>query len=310
MNTTKNKGQVTLFVIVGAVILLVAGLVIYLQTDISEDRPGVDIPDVSLESRPAVELITQCLETTSNDALQMVGSQGGYIQSVSPSYPSYKGKAVSFTPYTVPFWRHLTSENCQPSTGCDASQQPPLCDTQTRTCSYLPLSQTARVPSIEEQLETYVITHIDTCINDFSTLEMYDIELQDEPEVNVIFARETTEFLLEYPIIIRSLTQEGNTKEVESFRASFDVPLQQMYQMADEIIALERNTNFYEHKTMDLVDMYSGLDEPLPPTNAMTTFLSNAGPWVQENVKQILQNDLLPLITLVSYVNSDNPMRI
>ncbi|MFP4645477.1 MAG: hypothetical protein ACLFNB_02420 [Candidatus Woesearchaeota archaeon] len=304
-----NKAQITVFVIIGAVLLLSVALFIFLNQDIQSDKPAVDVPDVSLEARPVNELITQCLETTSEEALYKVGLQGGYTEPLAASHPPHEGEAVEYTPFSVPYWRHLTDNKCSNPSGCDATNQPELCDSVSDTCNYDATSRTSS-ESIEENLEQYVLDNIDSCIDDFSSLDMYEIEENGDPSVNTILANGKTDFVLNYPIEIRSLTQEGNKKEVERFRASFDVDLVNMYRFADEIMAYEREYNIYETKTMDLVNMYAGLDSELPPTSELRFFKSQKGPWIQTRVKQLLQSEVLPYMVLMSVMNSDNPMII
>ncbi|MFW6378502.1 MAG: hypothetical protein ACOCZV_00605 [Nanoarchaeota archaeon] len=302
----KSKGQVTIFVILGAIILLGVGLVIFLNQDIQEDNPAVDVPDVSLEARPVTELITQCLQKTSEEALHKVGMQGGYTSPPAASRPSYEGEAVEYTPFSVPYWRHLTSQECDNPSGCDATEQPKLCDSLSRTCNYRSASRTTQ-QSIETQLERYVLDNIDYCIEDFESIEMYEIEKTDKPSVNVMLANEQTDFILDYPIVIRSLTQEGNKKELEDFGVSFDVDLVNIYKLADEIMKYEREYNLYETKTMDLVNIFAGLDSKLPPTAEMDFKGSSKGPWIQTEVKQLLESEVLPYMMLMSVINSNNP---
>ncbi|MGM5481109.1 MAG: hypothetical protein ACQESE_01720 [Nanobdellota archaeon] len=304
-----NKGQITIFVIIGAILLLGVGLFIFLSQDIQSEKPAVDVPDVSLEARPVIELVSQCLDSTAKEALYKVGQQGGYTQPLEVSYPAHKGEAVDYTPFSVPYWRHLTDDQCSSPSGCDATEQPGLCDSISKTCNYMPRSRTSS-SSVEENLESFVLDNIGTCIDGFSSLEMYEIEENGEPEVNVILANGKTDFVLNYPIEIRSLTQEGNKKEVERFRASFDVDLVNMYRLADEIVAYEREHNIYEGKTLDLINMYSGLDQQLPPTSELMIVDRKNPVWIHENVKLLMENEVLPYMMLMSVANSNNPMTI
>ncbi|MGM5480246.1 MAG: hypothetical protein ACQESC_02190 [Nanobdellota archaeon] len=306
----QRKGQVTVFVILGAVILISVGLFIFLNKDIQSDKPAVDIPDVSLESRPVNELITQCLEQTSKEALFKVGMQGGYARQLEATTPSYRGKALDYTPFTVPFWRHLTGEDCSNPSGCSATEQPRLCSEISDTCTYVSSSRTSS-SSVEENLEQYVLENIDSCIDGFSSLEdQYAISTTDRPEVNVVLANGKTDFVLNYPIEIESLIQEGNSKEIERFRASFDVDLVSMYELADQIMSYEREYNIYEYKTLDLLNTYASLESKIPPTSEISVLQSNHGPWILSEVKQLLETEVLPYMMLMSVVNTDNPMFI
>ena len=63
------KGQVTLFVIIGAIILLAAGMFFFVNKELSEKKPTIDIPDVSLEVRPVKTIVETCLRETSKEVI-------------------------------------------------------------------------------------------------------------------------------------------------------------------------------------------------------------------------------------------------
>jgi hypothetical protein len=297
----KQQAQVTIFVIIGAVILLGALLLFLLNQNILENKPGLDEPDVELEARPAVNMITSCLEETGTEALKRIGSQGGTYYPPSLSYPPHRSESVDFPPMILPYWRYLDSCETNP-VGCEELYQPPLCKAANRDCSGYPRGD----DSIQEQVELYVEEHLDSCIANFASLsKQYDLELQGEPDVEVLFQKENTVFLLFYPILITSFSTD-NTKEYDSYRASVDVRMQGMYDLAQDIVAFERKTNFYEVKTMDLISVYSGLESKLPPTSEVTFFSPRAGPWIQYEVEEILQYDLLPFMNVVRFQNTKN----
>ncbi len=304
MASKQKKGQVTLFAIVGAVILLAAILVFFISKEVTEDKPGIKEPEVSLEARPAMELIERCLEQTAGEAIVKIGQQGGAL-TILPSLakPSYRGEAVEFSPYIVPFWRHL--ENCNNPSGCEASCQYPLCSPASENC----FGVLSGDDSIEKQIEDYVTENVGTCINEFTGIsEVYDLELIGEPEADVYFGSGQTTVVLSYPTRISSHSSQ-DMKIVDDYIVTFDVDLLAMYEFAEEIIDFEREYNYYEHQTMNFVTAYSGIDAALPPVGEMD-LSSNEKIWVQPEIKQILQYDLLPFMNFVRFANTANGERI
>ncbi|MCF7798316.1 hypothetical protein K9M74_00265 [Candidatus Woesearchaeota archaeon] len=301
----EKRGQVTLFVIVGAIILLAAALVFFVSRQVTEDRPGVKEPEVSLEARPAMELIERCLEQTAKEALVNVGKRGGAL-TVSPvlAEPSYRGESVSFAPNTIPFWRYLA--NCDNPSGCEQSKQYPLCDPASDNC----FGVLAGDNSIEEQLEEYVITHVDSCVNDFVGLnEVYNLEMIGEPSADVLFGNGKTTFTLSYPTRITSQSN-ADVKLVDDYITSFDVNLLGMYDVAQEIITFEKEYNYYERQTMNLVSYYSGIDSELLPPVAQMELVGTEELWVLPEVKEIMQYDVLPFMGLIRFSNMENAQRL
>lgn len=296
-----KKGQITLFVIIGALLLLGVVLFFILSKNLSEDKPGIDIPDVSLEARPAHLLVTACLETTAQEGLRLIGQNGGTLHPKQVSSPSYRGAAISYEPSVIPFWRHLT--DCDVSmSGCEEVFIPPLCSRQAGSCGGALRGE----DSIQEQLELYIEENIGTCINGFSALgEQYDVSLTGKADASVAFYEEETVVNLDYPIIITSLSTD-NTKELSEFAVALDVDMLGLYELATDIVTFERTTNYLELQTMNLVALYADKDGVLPPLSGMSFVPGVFNVWVQQEVKNIVQNDLLPFMGLVQFINTKN----
>jgi len=80
-----------------------------------------------------------------------------------------------------------------------------------------------------------------------------------------------------------------------------------MYKLANEILNFARDSDFYERQTMNLVAAYADVDSQyLPPMDHVHFFSGGAGPWVQEEVRETLQYDLLPFMSLVRFANTKN----
>lgn len=292
-----KKAQISMFVIVGAIILVAALLIFFLARGKTDIDPK---PDITLETRPAVELVEVCLSSSAERAIRLVGENGGTLNPPPVRYPPYRSESVLLGPTSIPYWRHLT--DCSNPSGCEELYQPPLCKPGNKYCFGTKEGEN----SIQESMEQYIEATIEDCINDFRQLgDQYDIVSTGEPDVSVVFSEGSTQFTLNYPIIIESLAT-SDTIEYENYLVSLDVDLLNMYRFAEEIIDFARETNYYETQTMNLVTIYSGLESELPPTDQIQFFSSNYGPWIQSDVKDILENDLLPLMGIVRFINTKN----
>jgi len=77
-----KKGQITLFMILGLVIVIIIGLFFFLKSDIIKSalekgvQTGIIIPQ---KIKSIYGFVEECITSTSNDALERIGKQGGYI---------------------------------------------------------------------------------------------------------------------------------------------------------------------------------------------------------------------------------------
>ena len=299
--SSDNKGQVTLFVIIGVVLFLGAMLFFIINSSLQMDKPRLDIPDVSLEARPANEIVSSCLSTIAEQAMRKIGSQGGTIHPPTVRYPSYRGESVDFQPDIVPYWRSLNDCPQNPS-GCEKIFEPPLCRPTNSFCSDMPKGDN----SIQQSVEEYIEENLPLCVNNFADIsKQYDVVVEGDPHVQVYFLQGETDFKLNYPIKITSLST-SNSEQLQDFVVKSSLDFYSMYKFAREILLFERKTNYFETETIDLVSMYSGIDKPLPPMDGFTLFGQGGNIWVQEEVKDIVQNDLLPFMNIVRFMNSKN----
>src|SRR3989344_8999310 len=72
-----SKGQVTIFIIVGILLVLAVTLIIFVRKEIITFKPEEIIPT---EKGKVESFITSCMDQVGNDALARVGLQGGYIE--------------------------------------------------------------------------------------------------------------------------------------------------------------------------------------------------------------------------------------
>ena len=73
---SKDKGQITVFVIIGILILFVVALGIYWQNSYNRVRPPVQQLVVDDQLRPIQVYVTGCLDEVSKEALIKLGQNG------------------------------------------------------------------------------------------------------------------------------------------------------------------------------------------------------------------------------------------
>src|SRR3989338_5292014 len=89
----KKRCQITLFIIIGIVILIIVGLLVYLATYITKKGIEKEITKsekIPLAAQPIKTYIETCLDKTAKDAIILIGKQGGYI------YNSQGGTLIDF----------------------------------------------------------------------------------------------------------------------------------------------------------------------------------------------------------------------
>jgi len=297
-----RKAQITLFAIIGVVLLLVIGLMLFLSKpkDIS---PEEEISESTILT-PIEAHVKNCISEIGKDGIIKLGMHGGYIDpeefgivpnSALPTYAN--GISLFEDSETLPYWFYLKSSNPCKQNCIVSSEQPPI-------------NAKDGVRSMESQLASYVEENIGFCMNNFSALEKTGISavIDGAPDVDAYIKDESVSFFLKQKIIA---TYEGKEMKYEKFQASIPVGLKRNYELMSRLVDFARSpsTRFFETKTMHIVGTYAmGKDAELPPIGGGIGFGSdNTGPWqvttVAKKIQAILE-DHVPLFTVDQTRNS------
>ena len=104
-----RKGQITMFILIGLVMLAIVGLAFFF---ISRAQQPVDLEptDVPAELVPIRNYVENCLYETSKSAFLVAGQNGGYINAneyfTKSFFPTESG-ALEFSPGSnrlIPYW--------------------------------------------------------------------------------------------------------------------------------------------------------------------------------------------------------------
>ncbi len=181
-----KRGQVTVFLLVGIVLLGVFSGVFYLVSTINEDRlKGEQETPLYSELRPQfVTFVEGCLEQTAEPGLYLLGKQGGIIEP--------EGQFLA-TESDIINYAYLNGE-------------------------YLLYKE-----EMEKQLNRFIEDNLNDCINNFAAFQDLAYEIRtEEPQVKSLIQLNSVEINLNYPLEI--ISGKEQTK-VEDFKISIDLPL-------------------------------------------------------------------------------------
>jgi hypothetical protein len=218
----KKRGQVTLFIVIGIIILLTYFTLSYYKRE--------SIPETELiqpELIPVQQYVQSCTKTIAREAIDIIGLNGGYI-----SFPHWiqnnPNSYLQLSPiqeFKNPYWWY---------DGEDAI--PPL-------------------DFIAKQIEDYTKAGIADCIDNFSAFhEQYEIIELETFNVIAEIGEEDVTVKTIYPIEIKD---KFNTTlaQLQKFPVTISIRLKKTYELAKTIMERENKDYFIEKKTIDLMSM-------------------------------------------------------
>lgn len=260
-----KKGQVSLFIIIGIILLITVTLVIYF-TQIQEERPlekeAIEAGLPTVEADPVSSFVTSCLKITTINGLNEIGDKGGYIETnllALPFNPT-EGDAVAlgkgYLDMKIPYWWHMTSPNTCTADCSFRSERPDL-------------YSGSRI-NIEDQLKSYIEENINDCLSDFSSLAQlgYIVEQKSRPLVDVKIREKDVYSDMEWELEI----QKDNAKyKVKDYATLIDLNMKEIYTLATELTNMESQYTFIENLMRNMIFSFSRKDKKsLPPVSDMT----------------------------------------
>ncbi len=264
-----RKGQLTIFIILGLILIITIGMVLYFVTT-EAAKPWRTAPSVPSDVRPVFDMVNDCAKNALKQGLIIQGLQGGYIEipAFVLSNPDSYINADSLGVVKVPFWYYET-ENRIPSYG---------------------LMQT--------QLARYIKQEIQTCVNFQALAPSQMVQILEEPDVLVTYAEEEVVAEIKWPLNIN--TQQRTVMHSEYF-ALQESRYREMYDTAVQILAEENKQKWLEKLT---IDMMSGDDKiPLGGMEAGCTQKK----WNLETVQERMKKILFYTIPMIRIKNTPQP---
>ncbi|NQV09423.1 hypothetical protein HQ529_06235 [Candidatus Woesearchaeota archaeon] len=295
-----KKAQVTLFILIGVVILFASAIYFYVQNKEQVDKLGLELVRVqeAIEQQAPVDYyVEQCVKKIGTEAFELAGYQGGHVyinenEFNTNCYDPTECDLFMHDELKVPYWNYLRSRNTDPNI-VFSSKRPSLLET-------------------EEQVSDYVETELNRCLDDFKVLEGrgYNFEILGQPKIRTKVRSNDIILELNYPFTTR---KGGEEKEYELFYSTLNINFKDIYNLATEITEAEINYVFLERFTNTVLSSLGSLDTNLGiPPRYISSFGATAGIWIQHQVKQRIQESLtihFPYIR-IPYTSNDVPIEI
>ena len=264
-----KRAQVTIFIILGIIILISVGLFLFLRQETTIFRPERSVPP---ELEPMNRFITSCLETISRDGINIIGQNGGFInipREVQLDRFSYLSVTPLFPELKTPLW-YYNHENRMPSE-----------------------------EFMRNELETYIEDNLDECLGNLEPFrEQYVINEITNKSVVVDLQERGTIVKLVWNLEITT-PQINQTTKIQEFISEIPIRLKTTYDMAKAVFEEAINDKFIEVKTLTLID----IDNEIPYTDM--AFTCSPKLWFESDIKNRLQDLLTINIPHIKVDNTD-----
>lgn len=261
---TSQKGQITAFIVIGILILALAGIFFASSGKPQVERAEQQASSVlnQLQRKPLVDYITLCLEEVTSQAIRLIAGNGGYISPESfmqtqqyrvhyglvdfelneAEFPKEdadytKGKNTMFEKGGVghpqyPFGKVNLPYLCEPGGPNDVEAR-----VYANPCpagSYGP-------KSIQEQLTRYIRQQLTSCINVENKQRIKEVTgfevTAEEPEVSLVLGEEDVTVTARYPLQIAG---EQQKTQVADFSKKLPIRLKRVYGFASDVLKADR----------------------------------------------------------------------
>ena len=201
----KKRGQATIFMVMAIVILLIGTFFFYSQK-VSLQKQEILEPEIAQPKN----FVEACVVSVAKQGIAILGLNGGYItfpEEIEKNPRSYL-KLGPLKNIKIPYWWYEGISN---------------------------------IPSesfIAKQIEDYVINNLDSCIDDFSAFNNFDVRKLGKIATKVTLNENDVSINVNYPIeLIDKLNQ--TTIRLENFEQKLQIRLKKVYEAAKDIIESE-----------------------------------------------------------------------
>jgi len=249
-----KKGQITVFIILGIVLLLAVVLVILYQQEIVTFKPEELIPT---EKGKVETFLTSCIGEIGEEALFLVGLHAGYLE-VPPEILNDGWQHLKLSPdQVVPFWAR---------------------------------GETVRIPSldlIKDDIDHYIEENLRECLlGEGAFEETYNLIEKSSINSDTQILDKKVLFNVNWDVEIKDKAGEI-ISEVEKHTAESNIKLKRVYEMARAVVEREMAELKLERLTIDLIS----LDHPKVPVSGVDMDC-NGKSWKVNEARETLQDML------------------
>ncbi len=224
----KNRGQMTIFIIAAIAIVAITALFFALR--------GIVFPSSTIpaDMQPIYNTFLSCVQDSASVGINVLGSQGGYIQlpefSPGSSHMPFSSQ-LNFLGNPIPYWHYVSGNNIE------------------RT----------QIPSktiMQNQLGDFLDSRIRGCQFDEYYNEGFQIFI-GEPKTSVTITDNRVEFSVDTEM---SISREDETALVKNHKVTIDSEIGNLYNSAVKIYEYEQDNLFLENYGVDVLRLYAPVD--------------------------------------------------
>jgi hypothetical protein len=253
----KKRGQITVFIIIGLLIIFTFFVLSYYKKESIEDTAIIN-PELV----PVQDFVKTCTKTIAREAIEIIGVNGGYID--------------------FPLW-----VRSNPNSYLQLSPIPELKN------PYWWFDGRDAIPPLDyivKQIEDYTQERIGDCLDNFSAFKNeYEIEKLGDFDVIAEIGEQDVTVKTIYPIEVKDKFNKTLAK-LQNFPVTIPVRLKQVYDLANTIMERENKDFFIEKKAIDLISV----DDDTPTTGL--EIQCGKKQWlltdVENKIKELLQTNL------------------
>lgn len=295
-----KKAQVTIFVIIGIVLIAGAGLFFFFtqnRDSIAVDDFAKDVTTAQPSFKPVQDYVELCMGQITRDALNLIGSHGGYV---NPFDTEYEGFFI--------YNEGNVGDNDGVLLGDDESTFIPYWVKSTSSVEkdFLDVDLSIPTPSkVQWQIQQYVDNNLDSCLDNFSSLSNLGFEVveYEKPISQALLTEDDVAVKTSMKLV---LEKDGQTQEFEKFLVRDPIPLLEYLTKASLIAFEEYNSQYLENLVVHLVSYYGRVDSKSLPPMSMYTNDNSALVWTQLQINDQLRSLLNSYVSLFRFEDTEN----
>lgn len=244
MTTALKQGQVTIYIILGFVILIALGVLFYMKTDEIEREIQTEIPGKAqfAGQEELRNFMDACIKEAIFNGIEIMRLQGGYIW-IPDSIPT----KIIMDEGT----REVIYDNDIPKVRINkygkGNKVPYWLDSENRL--YIPTKE-----FMEDSLAEYVEESVTQCIDDFNTFKAQGYLIEYGNAFAVVEIDDNTKVRIDLPIIV----EKGNVKfEERDFALSVPINFKKAVEAQTDIVLGEYINSYFESNIKHLISVYS-----------------------------------------------------
>ena len=226
-SSINNRGQVTIFIIIGIVIVVAVAVFLIFKDNLT-------IGNIPADIQPAYNTFLSCLEDKTKVGIDVLESQGGYIYlpefEAGNDYMPFSSH-LNFLGNPIPYWYYVSGNNIQKE-------------------------QVPSLGEMENDLGRFIDEKIIECEFEDYYEQGFEIN-QDEPTASVSISNDKVNVVLNMNLV---MSFGEDTAIIPTHKATINSNLGTLYNSARKVYEKEKSESFLEDYGIDILRLYAPVD--------------------------------------------------